>query len=396
MKIGVTIHATDLTIAVHDLAVAAEERGFHSLYVPEHTHIPVSRETPPPTGGDELEEKYLRTPDPIVALAAAAAVTSRILLGTAVTLPAQHDPIAWAKAIATLDQISDGRVVLGVGLRLERGGDADPRRRLRRAAGDRARAHAPQPGALARRHRIVRGRAHHAAAELVVAQAGAAVPACAPCSAAERGRSCSPTSPSGATAGSPSVAVGSRSRCRSSGTFVAAAGRDPDTLHIVPMGVLPTDGEAGVLRDARRHRDGAAAAGRRPSRGAVDPRRVRRVPLTPQAGSTDSHVASAAERRMASIVGLHGHAVGEGGGHRIGGDLAAEDPVAHHLVDPRVRARGRCPSSATCRRPCAAGRRAADRAVRARGRRGSRGRGDRRRCRPTPPRPAATPCRRCR
>ena len=115
MQIGVTIHATDRTIDVHELAVAAEERGFHSLYVPEHTHIPVSRETPPPTGGDELEEKYLRTPDPIVALAAAAALTSTIHLGTAVTLPAQHDPISWAKAIATLDRISEGRVVLGVG-----------------------------------------------------------------------------------------------------------------------------------------------------------------------------------------------------------------------------------------------------------------------------------------
>src|SRR3954453_8831651 len=115
MEIGVTIHATDRTMAVHELAVAAEERGFHSLYVPEHTHIPVSRETPPPTGGDELEEKYLRTPDPIVSLAAAAAVTATIRLGPAVTLPAQHDPISWAKAIATLDHISDGRVVLGVG-----------------------------------------------------------------------------------------------------------------------------------------------------------------------------------------------------------------------------------------------------------------------------------------
>ncbi len=115
MHIGVTLHATDRTMAVHDLARAAEERGFHSLYVPEHTHIPVSRETPAPTGGEELEEKYLRSPDPIVSLAAAASVTSRILLGTTVTLPAQHDPIAWAKAVATLDHVSGGRVVLGVG-----------------------------------------------------------------------------------------------------------------------------------------------------------------------------------------------------------------------------------------------------------------------------------------
>jgi probable F420-dependent oxidoreductase len=107
--------ATDRTMPVHELAVAAEERGFHSLYVPEHTHIPVSRETPPATGGDELDEGYMRTLDPLVALAAAATVTRSILLGTAVALPAEHDPIAWAKAVATLDFISGGRVALGVG-----------------------------------------------------------------------------------------------------------------------------------------------------------------------------------------------------------------------------------------------------------------------------------------
>jgi probable F420-dependent oxidoreductase len=99
----------------HELAVAAEERGFYSLYLPEHTHIPVSRETPPATGGDELDDGYARTMDPLISLAAAAALTERILLGTAVALPAQHDPIAYAKTVATLDHISGGRVVLGVG-----------------------------------------------------------------------------------------------------------------------------------------------------------------------------------------------------------------------------------------------------------------------------------------
>jgi probable F420-dependent oxidoreductase len=107
--------ATDRTMPVHELAKAAEERGFSSLYIPEHTHIPVSRETPPATGTDELDEGYMRTLDPIVALAAAATITSTIRLGTAVALPAEHDPIAWAKAIATLDHLSGGRVVLGVG-----------------------------------------------------------------------------------------------------------------------------------------------------------------------------------------------------------------------------------------------------------------------------------------
>lgn len=115
MDVGVTMFATDRTMAVHELAVAAEERGFASLYVPEHTHIPVSRETPPATGDDELDEGYRRTPDPLVALAAAAGLTRTIRLGTAVSLPAEHDPIAWAKAVATLDTVSGGRVTLGVG-----------------------------------------------------------------------------------------------------------------------------------------------------------------------------------------------------------------------------------------------------------------------------------------
>ena len=115
MKLGVTIHATDLAMDVGELAREAEARGFHSLYVPEHTHIPVSRRTPPPAGGDELGEEYRRSLDPWVALAAAAAVTSRIRIGTGVALPAQHDTLALAKQIATLDFLSHGRVVIGIG-----------------------------------------------------------------------------------------------------------------------------------------------------------------------------------------------------------------------------------------------------------------------------------------
>jgi probable F420-dependent oxidoreductase len=115
VKIGVTIHATDLAMEVPALAREAEARGFHSLYVPEHTHIPVSRRTPPPTGDAELAEEYKRSPDPLIVLGAAAAVTQRIRLGTAVALPAQHDPISLAKQIATLDRLSAGRFVYGIG-----------------------------------------------------------------------------------------------------------------------------------------------------------------------------------------------------------------------------------------------------------------------------------------
>jgi len=115
MRLGVTIFATDRSMSPVELAREAEARGFASLFVPEHTHIPVSRRTPPPTGDAVLAEEYKRTLDPYVALAAAAAVTSRIRLGTGIALVAQHDPIALAKQLATLDLLSEGRLVLGVG-----------------------------------------------------------------------------------------------------------------------------------------------------------------------------------------------------------------------------------------------------------------------------------------
>ena len=115
MRHGITIFATDQTIDIVRLAREVEDRGFDSLYLPEHTHIPVSRLTPPPTGDAELAEEYRRTLDPFVALAGAAAVTERITLGTGILLPAQREPIVTAKAAATLDLLSSGRVVLGIG-----------------------------------------------------------------------------------------------------------------------------------------------------------------------------------------------------------------------------------------------------------------------------------------
>src|SRR3954452_2136980 len=115
MRYGVTLFMTDVTMGPVELARAVEERGLHSLYVAEHTHIPVSRKTPPPTGDAELREEYKRTLDPFVALAMAAAVTNRILIGTGICLVAQHEPIVTAKAVATLDSQSNGRFVFGVG-----------------------------------------------------------------------------------------------------------------------------------------------------------------------------------------------------------------------------------------------------------------------------------------
>ena len=115
MNIGITIHATDLAINIVELAREAETRGFYSLYIPEHTHIPVSRLTPAPTGEEVLGEEYKRSLDPYTALAAAASATKRILLGTGVALVAQHHPITLAKQLATLDLLSNGRLVVGIG-----------------------------------------------------------------------------------------------------------------------------------------------------------------------------------------------------------------------------------------------------------------------------------------
>jgi probable F420-dependent oxidoreductase len=102
-------------MSVPALARAAEDRGLHSLYLPEHTHIPTSRRTPPPTGDAELAEEYRRTVDPLVALAAAAAITEKIRLGTGICLVAQREPIVTANAVATLDELSNGRFEFGIG-----------------------------------------------------------------------------------------------------------------------------------------------------------------------------------------------------------------------------------------------------------------------------------------
>jgi probable F420-dependent oxidoreductase len=114
MRYSVTMVATDRTLRVTDVARAVEERGLDGLWIPDHTHIPVSRQTPYPLGG-ELPERYLRGLDPLTSLAMAAAVTSRIRVGTGVLLAAQRDPIVTAKALATIDDQSGGRLAVGVG-----------------------------------------------------------------------------------------------------------------------------------------------------------------------------------------------------------------------------------------------------------------------------------------
>jgi probable F420-dependent oxidoreductase len=123
---------TDYSIGPAALAAEVESRGYVSLWFPEHTHIPVSRRTPWP-GGAELPQEYSHTLDPFVALSAAAAVTERLRLGTGICLVAQHDPIVLAKQVATLDLISNGRFVFGIGVgwnedEMEHHG-VDPKRR---------------------------------------------------------------------------------------------------------------------------------------------------------------------------------------------------------------------------------------------------------------------------
>lgn len=117
VRYGVVLFTSDRGIRPAEAARAAEAAGFYSFYVPEHTHIPVRRQAAHPrTGGAELpDDRYMRTLDPWVSLSMAAAVTTTIRLGTAVSLPAEHDPISLAKTVASLDHLSGGRVVLGVG-----------------------------------------------------------------------------------------------------------------------------------------------------------------------------------------------------------------------------------------------------------------------------------------
>ena len=114
MKFGVYMFATDYAINPVELGRAVEARGFDSLFFPEHTHIPTSRLSPFPGGGD-LPKEYSHTLDPFVALAAVATATERLLLGTGICLVIEHDPITLAKAVASLDFISGGRVIFGIG-----------------------------------------------------------------------------------------------------------------------------------------------------------------------------------------------------------------------------------------------------------------------------------------
>ena len=114
MDFGAAIFFTDYSMGPVELGRALEERGFESLWAPEHSHIPLSRRSPFPQGGD-LPKKYYDVMDPFVTLSAAAAATTRLRVGTGICLVVQRDPIQTAKEVASLDQVSGGRFLFGIG-----------------------------------------------------------------------------------------------------------------------------------------------------------------------------------------------------------------------------------------------------------------------------------------
>jgi probable F420-dependent oxidoreductase len=133
VKHGIAFFSADYAVDPPTIARMVEERGFDSLFLPEHTHIPASRDTPYPVGGD-LPKEYWHTYDPFVALTAAAAATQKLLVATGICLIIERDPITTAKEVASLDVLSGGRFLFGVGAgwnreEMENHG-TDPKRRF--------------------------------------------------------------------------------------------------------------------------------------------------------------------------------------------------------------------------------------------------------------------------
>jgi probable F420-dependent oxidoreductase len=114
LNFGASMFFTDYSMAPGELGIALEQRGFESVWAPEHSHIPLTRKTPFPAGGD-LPKKYYDAMDPFVTLTAAAAATKKLKVGTGVCLVAQRDPIQTAKLVASIDQVSGGRFLFGIG-----------------------------------------------------------------------------------------------------------------------------------------------------------------------------------------------------------------------------------------------------------------------------------------
>ncbi len=155
VRVGLVYLPTDRSVPVDVLAVEAEARGFESLFLGEHSHIPVSRRSPFIMGTD-LPDEYTRTLDPLVSLGAAAVRTTSIRLGTCIFLLAQRDAISTAKQVATLDHLSGGRFELGIGFGWNRRGGRPPRRRVGDAPAADGRARGGHAGAVERGRGVVR------------------------------------------------------------------------------------------------------------------------------------------------------------------------------------------------------------------------------------------------
>ncbi|HZQ86545.1 MAG TPA: LLM class F420-dependent oxidoreductase [Acidimicrobiales bacterium] len=241
MRFGVTLFPTDETIDAVELGREAEARGLDSIWFPEHTHIPVSRRTPPPTGEAVLAEEYRRCLDPLVALAAVAGATSRIRLGTGIALVSQREPIVTAKAVASLDLLSGGRFALGIGFgwNVDEMEDHGVAHRTRR---DHARDHV-----LAMRRLWEDDEASYEGEfvrfpptwswpkpvqrPLPVLIGGMAGPKLF-AHIAEYAQGWIPIGGAGLTAAIPTLRAA-----------VEAAGRDPETLEIIPFGSIPDEGK---------------------------------------------------------------------------------------------------------------------------------------------------------
>ncbi len=242
MRLGITAALTDRDMAPAALGAAVEGLGFDSLFLPEHTHLPVREDVPPALVEGVRLDDYKRSLDPLVALSTAAAVTTRIGLGTGILLVAQHDPIVLAKQVATLDHLSEGRVTLGVGFGWNRAEAEDhgvdfPRRRAvvreHMAAmeaiwsHERAEYHGefvdfdptwswPKPLQQPRVRTLIGGGANDAVLSAVVDYADGWIPI--------GGRGLSEAVP--------------ELRARAE-----AAGRDPDRLSVVPFGTIAGEGK---------------------------------------------------------------------------------------------------------------------------------------------------------
>jgi alkanesulfonate monooxygenase SsuD/methylene tetrahydromethanopterin reductase-like flavin-dependent oxidoreductase (luciferase family) len=149
MKFGVAMFATDYAIRPDDFARECEARGFESVWFPEHTHIPASRKSPWPMGGD-LPKDYWHTHDLFVSMMAAAAATKTIKIGSGICLVIEHDPIKLAKEVASLDLLSNGRVLFGIG-----GGNGKPRHSLQQTLEGATRENRSHEGNLDERSRGV-------------------------------------------------------------------------------------------------------------------------------------------------------------------------------------------------------------------------------------------------